>query len=604
MAKTAIDNNKTKIMPSPKPARKGPARKHSSSDKHSFHSASSSSTSFDDSDRRSESGHRNEVAASMRKFLSSEEDDDYLEYVIKSPKKSSTRKKSTKSSSRKVRGTSASASPKRGRKKDPVNGDKPRRRRSHTIDKTSTDEPLYGEYTLNDEMGEKQPGSPDSVKNPRRSAKKLFERAVRAASPSRLRKARSKSPGVNKLRASKASNNDEEVVISSPKVRGKSPGRLKKKTDRESSTERSPKSTKKRSESPGRLKKRSESPGRLKKRSESPGRLKKRPESPGRLKKRSQSPGRLKKSTRQSRRRQSATLDDNGIEPGALGAMLDKDTAESPKKKGARSVASAPANARKEKSTRGSFRLPQSSRFSGRLGETGDGGQKKSSTKDFPLPKGDKSYSNMQDELMRYKVKRNKSMDPALESAVRKNANSVAAGFKEEQDGKPAVRRATSMRLTREMGRRGKQASLFDLVQYKEEEIHSTSYFASNHVLINRERMKRGLRPLHRNIAMDELARKSAMAMASSNGLNPLATTYVGNVCRGESIRSIHRSIMLSKLGRERQNLLNPYFQDFGVGTCKGEDGQLYMCQLFSERLELSLTDTSGHPPNMEKEET
>ena len=105
--------------------------------------------------------------------------------------------------------------------------------------------------------------------------------------------------------------------------------------------------------------------------------------------------------------------------------------------------------------------------------------------------------------------------------------------------------------------------------------------------------MKRGLKPLSRNIAMDDLARKSAESMAASNGLNPLQTTYVGNVLRGESIRAIHRSTMLQKQGRERYNLLNPYFEDFGVGTCKGDDGMLYMCQLFSERLQLALTDTA-----------
>jgi hypothetical protein len=160
-------------------------------------------------------------------------------------------------------------------------------------------------------------------------------------------------------------------------------------------------------------------------------------------------------------------------------------------------------------------------------------------------------------------------------------------------DRPPVARRAESMMLHREAGRRGKQSSLMDLVQYKEEEIHSTSYFASNHVLINRERMKRGLKPLSRNIAMDDLARKSAESMAASNGLNPLQTTYVGNVLRGESIRAIHRSTMLQKQGRERYNLLNPYFEDFGVGTCKGDDGMLYMCQLFSERLQLALTDTA-----------
>jgi hypothetical protein len=151
--------------------------------------------------------------------------------------------------------------------------------------------------------------------------------------------------------------------------------------------------------------------------------------------------------------------------------------------------------------------------------------------------------------------------------------------------------RAASMMLNRDTTRRGKSESLSNLVQYSQEEIHSTSYFASNHVLVNRERMKRGLRPLTRNIAMDTLARDNAEAMAGSAGCSPLKTTYVGNVLRGESIRAVHRATMLNKEGRERANLLNPYFQDFGVGTAKGEDGMLYVCQLFSERLELSCTD-------------
>ncbi|CAJ1945686.1 unnamed protein product [Cylindrotheca closterium] len=161
-----------------------------------------------------------------------------------------------------------------------------------------------------------------------------------------------------------------------------------------------------------------------------------------------------------------------------------------------------------------------------------------------------------------------------------------------EANEKPALpERAASMMLNRDNTRRGKANSLHNLVQYSAEEIHSTSYFASNHVLVNRERMKRGLRPLTRNIAMDSLARESAESMAESAGSSPLRTTYVGNVLRGESIRAVHRAVMLNKQGRERANMLNPYFQDFGVGTAKGKDGMLYVCQLFSERLELSCTD-------------
>lgn len=210
---------------------------------------------------------------------------------------------------------------------------------------------------------------------------------------------------------------------------------------------------------------------------------------------------------------------------------------------------------------------------------------------EMPVKK-DQSYSNMQDELNRYKVKRNKSMDHTMARQAMRDRQNLS----DDEDRAPP-RRAESMMLSREMGRRGKSNSLADLVQYKEEEIHSTSYFASNHVLVNRERMKRGLRPLSRNVAMDNLARKSAEAMAASKGLNAHPTTYVGNVLRGDSIRSIHRATMLQKQGRERANILNPYFQDFGVGTCKGDDGQLYMCQLFSERLELALTDTANMNP-------
>ena len=154
------------------------------------------------------------------------------------------------------------------------------------------------------------------------------------------------------------------------------------------------------------------------------------------------------------------------------------------------------------------------------------------------------------------------------------------------------LQRAHSMMLQREAGRRGKSNSLANLVEYKEEDLPSTSYFASNHVLVNRERMKRGLRPLTRNLKMDELAREHAQKMADSAGVTPIQTTFVGNVLRGESIRSIHKATMLSSEGRERHNLLNPYFQDFGVGTAKGKDGMLYMCQLFSERIERTCRDT------------
>lgn len=212
----------------------------------------------------------------------------------------------------------------------------------------------------------------------------------------------------------------------------------------------------------------------------------------------------------------------------------------------------------------------------------------KRSTHDFgdgeaALKDQGQSYSDLQDELNRYKIKRNHSAGAATSRAKR------------EDDG---TAKPNSVMNNRETGRRTRSNSLKNLVQYTDEEIHSTSYFASDHVLINRERMKRNIKPLNRNIAMDNLARKIAEEMAAAKGLKPLTTTYVGNVLRGDNIRSIHRSTMMNKEGDERKNILNVYFQEMGVGTCLGDDELLYICQLFSERLELQLTDTKPKRDN------
>lgn len=627
------------MMPSPTPSRKDSStQKEAMSDRSTSHASDStnSNLSQDDSAPR-----RSEIEASMRKFLPSNDDDDEVDYLdslsggknstskssnqkksSKDPNRISTRKKSA-ASSKKLKDDdgisskstskrrSSAATSTRGRKKDALSTtsehnsnhseEKTKRKGSRSAsgaapsvdnnnknnnNEARTSDEVYGEYTLNDDDG-KTPGAPNPAKSMRKSAKALFDRAVRAASPGALRRQRSKSPGVAKIRKD-LTNSPTGSTTMRKQQRSKSPGRLKKKVvDRDSSDNssagaagKSIKSTKKRSESPGRLKKRS------------------------------QSPGQLRKSTRAQRRatRENGDDDDND---GTLGAMLDRKNAEAkPKKRESRSVASAPMRRKPERtkssdgvlSTRirseeggGRPRPPQKSKSvdAACMNSNNNRSEMPSKSRRSPMKSQDegqeqeapltedKSYSDMQDELSRHKHRRNKSVD------------SATALVKDNDDEKSVVRRPESMMLRRENGRRGsKQNSLANLVQYKEEEIHSTSYFASNHVLINRERMKRGLRPLSRNIAMDDLARKSAEAMAESNGDNPLRTTYVGNVLRGETIRSIHRSTMMQKKGRERANLLNPFFQDFGVGTCKGDDGMLFMCQLFSERLELALTDT------------
>jgi uncharacterized protein YkwD len=496
---------------------------------------------------------KSKVVTSMSNFLSDDDDFDYLGSLTAGINNKTSSRSITRNSTRKTTPTSYR---KKATNKDRnlENSIRNSEHRRLNIPKSSKPKSTRSKS--------KDANPPESGKSLMQSARKLIDKAARAASPGRLR-ARSKSPGPMKSRISSSTSSTTDNLTATPPS-PKSPGRLKKKeVSQEISGEnaKSTRSRKMRSKSPGKLKNRSESPGRLKKRSESPG-------SPGGLKKRSESPGALRKTARSRRRPENGDGDDSG-------------------RRGARSTSNGPL--RKPERIRSHDRhKSKSKRDDNPMKPLRSASSNEEALEgDAPL-KQNESDSNMQDELNRYKVKRNKSMDAVTAHQSRKNTQQLD----DDKERRPP-RRAESMMLSREMGRRSKSNSLSNLIQYKEEEIHSTSYFASNHVLINRERMKRGLRPLTRNIAMDELARKSAEAMATSCGLNALPTTYVGNVLRGESIRSIHRSTMLQKQGRERQNILNPYFQDFGVGTCKGDDGMLYMCQLFSERLELALTDTT-----------
>ncbi len=501
---------------------------------------SDSSSSTHSSLSKSDDGRRTKVATSIRKFLAEDDEVDYLGNLT-------SRNKTSKEGISKNSTSSRKRTPPSYRKRT-VTGSDHRRLVPRSSRKTSN----IHEGSLNDVK--------DSAKNIMSSARKLVEKAARAASPGRLRRDRSKSPGPQKTRNSMRA--------------GRSTSPTSSKTDQLTASPNSspPSSRKKRSKSPGRLKKRvsdgsdengdtpKSSKGRA--RSKSPGKMKKRTsrsQSPGRLKKRSQSPGALRRTDRPRRRPENR-------DDAQTSTRRSRSHSNGPIKKSDRSKSQKARSRRGVRSTRSNDQLES---------ESGHNKQE--------------SYSNVQEELNRYKVRRNKSMDAGMAHQARMAAKEI-----EDEEERCPPRRANSMMLSREKGRRGKSNSLADLVQYKEDEIHSTSYFASNHVLVNRERMKRGLRPLTRNIAMDDLARKSAEAMAESNGLNALPTTYVGNVLRGETIRTIHRSTMLQKQGRERANILNPYFQDFGVGTCKGSDGQLYMCQLFSERLELALTDTAN----------
>lgn len=118
---------------------------------------------------------------------------------------------------------------------------------------------------------------------------------------------------------------------------------------------------------------------------------------------------------------------------------------------------------------------------------------------------------------------------------------------------------------------------------------------SSNHVMVNRIRISYGKKVVTRSRQLDELAQKHAQIMASQQSLfhsEPSAETlrhklqtsgHVGeNVHRGPNVQYIQDLIEFDtgcKLSK--RNLLSDDFTEFGMGTARSADGQLYMCQLF-----------------------
>jgi hypothetical protein len=111
--------------------------------------------------------------------------------------------------------------------------------------------------------------------------------------------------------------------------------------------------------------------------------------------------------------------------------------------------------------------------------------------------------------------------------------------------------------------------------------IHDTWYFSSNHVLVNRERVERGIPVLRRSIRLDELARDHAQKLAEG-GFVTTKSSIPANTFRGHSISQIHQATMCRE-GQctERENILNPDLNEFGMATKKGTDGLLYLVQFF-----------------------
>jgi hypothetical protein len=118
---------------------------------------------------------------------------------------------------------------------------------------------------------------------------------------------------------------------------------------------------------------------------------------------------------------------------------------------------------------------------------------------------------------------------------------------------------------------------------------HETWYYSSNHVMINRERMIRGIPPLMRSTVIDEVARNIAVAAATkvtsfevTNEKEFLELKCDGTILHGKSIRAIHNKTMKGS-SKGRDLILRESYQQFGIGTCKSRNGVLFVVQIFSK---------------------
>ena len=116
--------------------------------------------------------------------------------------------------------------------------------------------------------------------------------------------------------------------------------------------------------------------------------------------------------------------------------------------------------------------------------------------------------------------------------------------------------------------------------------------YLSNHILINRVRIERGVPKLRRSRYLDSLAQDYANEAAQLENFhvsqhtieelrNLLGSERVGqNLCRGKSMLEMHNAAM-AVAGPPRNNILSKNFHEFGMATARAENGKLYMVQFF-----------------------
>jgi len=119
-----------------------------------------------------------------------------------------------------------------------------------------------------------------------------------------------------------------------------------------------------------------------------------------------------------------------------------------------------------------------------------------------------------------------------------------------------------------------------------------SDYICSNHVKVNTERIDKLIQPLVRLKVLDEIAKEHAAAMAQggelrhmdpddiARGINRPSNRLGENVARGGTVHEIHEFMMTKSLA-DKNNVLDRRFTSFGIGTFRGADGFVYLCQVF-----------------------
>lgn len=116
--------------------------------------------------------------------------------------------------------------------------------------------------------------------------------------------------------------------------------------------------------------------------------------------------------------------------------------------------------------------------------------------------------------------------------------------------------------------------------------------YLSNHVLINRVRLQRGVPKLRRSRYLDSLAQDYVNEAARLRDFSHsqhtieelrslLGSERVGqNLCKGQTMIEMHELAMQNG-GPTRANILSKNFVEMGMATATSVSGKLYMIQFF-----------------------